>query len=72
MLAGVDRVVLLGHRARHVEQAQAHDLESLALEAAEDLADEPALDTIRLDENEGAFHLRAAAPWRTQARAARS
>ena len=52
----MDRVVLLGHRARHRQQPQPDHLQALVLEAAEDLADEPALHGVGLGEDEGALH----------------
>jgi signal peptidase I len=56
VLPGVDGVVLLGHLARDGEKAQADDLEALALEAADDLADEAALHGVGLGEDESALH----------------
>src|SRR6187397_737396 len=55
-LAGVDGVVLLGHLVRDAEQPQPDDLEALPLEAADDLADQAALDRVGLGEDEGALH----------------
>ena len=56
VLPGVHVVVLLGQGLRHRQQPQADDLEALALEAADDLADESALDGIGLGQDEGALH----------------
>ena len=50
------RVVPLEEVLREFRELQAHDLETLALEAPENLADEAALDAVGLDEDEGGFH----------------
>src|ERR1044072_5211958 len=49
-LAGVLGVVLLGHRARHVPQLQRGQRQALALDAGDDLTDQPTADTVRLDQ----------------------
>jgi len=49
------RVVALSQIVRHLEEAQTDHLQALALEAADDLTDEPALDAIGLDQDEGAL-----------------
>jgi len=41
--------VLLGERAGRGEKLECGELEALALEAADDLSDEPALDSVGLD-----------------------
>ena len=51
----VDAVVLLRQGAAGGDLLQAHQLESLALEAAEDLAHQAALDAVGLDGDERAF-----------------
>jgi hypothetical protein len=56
VLARVDGVMLLRHRPRNGEEPEADDLEALALESADDLADQPSLDGIGLGEDEGALH----------------
>ena len=40
----------------HLQHAQTDNLEAAALEAADNLADQPALYAVRLDHNKGAFH----------------
>ena len=56
VLAGMHRVVALRHLPWNGQQPQADDLQALPLEARHDLADEPALDAVGLDQDEGAFH----------------
>ena len=51
----VDAVVALGQFTAGGELLEAHELEALALEAAEDLAHQTALNTIGLDGNKGAL-----------------
>ncbi len=51
----VDRVVLLGQVAAHLDELEPDELEPALLEAADDPADEQALDAVGLDEDEGAF-----------------
>jgi hypothetical protein len=48
-------VVLFGKLAAGSELLQSHQLETLALKSAEDLAHQAALDTVRLDGNKRAF-----------------
>ena len=56
MLAGMDRVVTLRHLAGNLQQSQTHHLEALVLEPRQDLADQPALDAVGLDQDQGALH----------------
>ena len=49
-------VMAFGQLAADGKEPQADDLEALALEAADDLADEPALDGIGLRKDERALH----------------
>ena len=51
----MDAVVLLRQGAARGDLLQAHQLESLALEAAEDLAHQAPLDAVGLDGDERAF-----------------
>jgi len=53
------RVVALGHRSRNGQQPQPDDLEALALEARHDLADQAALHSVGLDDDQGALHVRS-------------
>ena len=64
MLAGVDGVMLLRHLAGNGQQAQSDDLQALALEAADDLADEAALHGVGLGQDEGALHYEERLPVR--------
>jgi hypothetical protein len=45
----------LSQIVRHLQEAEADHLQALALEAADDLTDKPALDAIGLDQDEGAL-----------------
>jgi hypothetical protein len=51
----VHLVVLLDEGLREVPHLEAGDLQALLLEAAEDFADESALDAVGLQEDEGSF-----------------
>ena len=51
----VDAVVLFGQGAAGSDLLQAHQLEPLALKAAEDFAHQPTLDAVGLDGDERAF-----------------
>ena len=72
VLAGVHRIVLLGHRTRDVQHAQSDHLQALALKARQDLPDQSALYAIGLDQDQGAFHVGVGLLVVSQARAARS
>jgi len=52
----VDGVVLLGQRAAGLHELEADDAQAALLKAADDLARQAALDAIRLDDDQGAFH----------------
>ena len=55
-LALVLGVVLLGQAAVDADQLERGDPQALGLEACEDRADQPALDTIGLEDDQGALH----------------
>src|SRR4051794_26285324 len=57
-LALVDFVMLLGHRALDLQQAERGDPQAALLEAREDLARDAALDGIRLEDHERALDVR--------------
>jgi hypothetical protein len=48
-------VVAFRKLERHLDEAQANHLEALALEASQDLTDQPALDSIGLDQDQSAL-----------------
>ena len=56
VLAGVDGVVALRHLLVDGQQPQADDLQALALEAADDVADQASLHAVGLDQDQGTFH----------------
>ena len=51
-------VVRLGHLGRDGPELGRHDAQLLALQAAEDLAGQPALDAVGLHDDKGAVHER--------------
>ena len=55
-LALVDRVVLLGQLARWLEELQPDEPQALALEAGHHLADQPALNRVRLEKDQCLLH----------------
>jgi hypothetical protein len=65
-------VVALGQVLRYGQQPEADDLEALAFEATDDLADEPALDRVGLGEDERALHDEVRSPQVLVARRRRS
>ena len=46
----------LGHLTGNLQQAQADDLQPLAFQPGQDLADQPTLDAIGLDQDQGTLH----------------
>src|SRR5207249_62985 len=55
-LALVDRVVLLGQRPANLHQLQPRQAQPLLLEALQDAADQAAVNTVWLEEDQGPFH----------------